>query len=61
MFLEYDDIASSLMECIENAYLKTSADARRMADTFENAMSFVTITCAPGTITEHGDNVGVRA
>jgi hypothetical protein len=32
-----------------------------MADTFENAMSFVTITCAPGTIAEHGDNVGVRA
>jgi hypothetical protein len=61
VFLEYDGIASSQMECIENAYLKTSPDARRMADTFENAMSFVTITCAPGTIPEHGDNVGVRA
>ena len=61
MFLEYDDIASSLMECIENAYLKTSADARRMADTFENAMSLVTMACEPGIIEAHGDNVRFRA
>jgi hypothetical protein len=31
------------MRCIENPYLTARADARRMADTFENDMSFVTV------------------
>jgi hypothetical protein len=49
------------MRCIENAYLTAVADGRRIGDTFENAMSFVTMACEPGRIEEHGDNVGFRA
>jgi hypothetical protein len=49
------------MECIETAYLTVSADARPMSDTFENAMSFVTMACEPGIVEAHGDNVRFRA
>jgi hypothetical protein len=34
---------------------------RQMVETFEIAMSVVTMRCAPGRIAEHGDNVGIRA
>jgi hypothetical protein len=61
VFLEYNAVASSLMRCIENAYLTAVADGRRIGDTFENAVSFVTMACEPGRIEEHGDNVGFRA
>jgi hypothetical protein len=61
VFLVFIGIASRLTECIENAYLAVSADARRIGDTFENAMSFVTTACAPAIMQEHGDNVGFRA
>jgi hypothetical protein len=34
---------------------------RQMVETFEIAMSVVTMRCAPGRIAEHGVNVGIRA
>jgi hypothetical protein len=61
VFFEYDGIASSLMKCIETAYLTVPADARPMSDTFENAMSLVTMACEPGIVEAHGDNVRFRA
>jgi len=43
VFLGHNGIASSPVRCIENPYLTARADARRIADTFENDMSSVTI------------------
>jgi hypothetical protein len=61
VFLEYNGIASSLMECIENTYLSVSPVARRIADTFEIDMKTVIMACEPGRIEKRGDNVGFRA
>lgn len=49
------------MRCIEDTYLALSAATSSNDDTFENAMSFVTMACEPGTIEEHVDNVGFCA
>jgi hypothetical protein len=61
VFLEYTGMARPPVERIDNAYFDGLARPRRMAGTFENAMSFVAMGCEPRTMQQNGDNVEFRA